>query len=347
MCIRDRYYALSQVYADDPGGPADDLKAQTAILADQAGWLADISLQDCYRRLGDDEKVKEVAMRGALRARRFGIAIALLGSLMVGLVILGVVLLAIFAFRRGLTPLRRRAQLPFLVPWTFIDVAEIIALVPFAMVIAGIAGGLLWHTPSDAAAWPLARPLLLTAQYSFAALVCLTVIFKRVRARSSWPSRSLGLRAPQPLRLIALGVATYGVFMALIFLAAVALRGLLGETIPLAATTEDLISRTRSIGEIITYFVLVCIIAPIVEEIIFRGYVYAGIRRLVGAPQAMLLGGLLFWAVHLNPDALLLITLIGITLSYVYERTRSLLPGMVAHGLHNAVVLAALVVHSI
>jgi len=95
------------------------------------------------------------------------------------------------------------------------------------------------------------------------------------------------------------------------------------------------------------YAVLVCIIAPIVEEIIFRGYVYAGIRRFLRPPQAMLLGGLIFWVVHFSPAALLVITLIGITLCYLSEHTRSLLPGMVAHGLHNAIVLAALVVHSI
>ncbi len=345
----DLYYALAQVYSDEPGAPADDLEAQEAVLAGQVGWLADITLRDYHERLGNPEQVEDIERRQAQRTRLFGLSLCVLGIALAALMLLGLTLLVISAMRYGfsLVPPRREPQLPFLVPWTFIDVAEIVALLPFALVVVGVSAASLWAQASAQWTWPLARPLLVTAQYLGVAALCLIVIFKRVRARSSAPSRSLGLRAARPLRLIGAGIAGYAVFIALISLLAVVLRGMLGEVLPLASSVEELIGSPHSTGELIIYAVLVCVIAPIVEEIIFRGYVYAGIRRFLRPPQAMLLGGLIFWVVHFNPTALLVITLIGIMLCYLYERTRSLLPGMVAHGLHNAIVLVALVVHSI
>ncbi len=157
---------------------------------------------------------------------------------------------------------------------------------------------------------------------------------------------SLGLRGRNAWRLIATGVVGYAVFLGGLALAAMALRGLLGDAIPLGQTADSLMGSVDSRGEAIIYFVLACVLAPIFEEIVFRGYVYAGLRRLANPRQAMLMGGLIFAAVHLNGEALVIITLIGIMLCYLYEHTRSLLPGMIAHGLHNALVLYVVILQS-
>ena len=340
----DRYYALSEIYAS--GDTPDDLAAQLEHLARRSNWLTDIALADGYQRVGDDAAAGVVAARQADRSRRFGASCAMLAVGAGTLVIAGLVVIVVIMIRRVTTLPQPRARLPFVVPWTLIDVTEIIAVLLFAMVSSGEISVILWtHWLKDVSG-PLGQPLLLTAQYVATAVVCLALVWRRVGARSRSPLRSLGLRTRNAWRLIATGVGGYAVFLASLVLAAMALRGLLGDALPLGQAGDSLMGSVGSRGEAIIYFVLACVLAPIFEEIVFRGYVYGGLRRIAPPREAMLMGGLIFASMHMNPDALVIITLIGITLCYLYEHTRSLVPGMIAHGLHNALVLWVVLLQS-
>ncbi|MGC9318748.1 MAG: CPBP family intramembrane glutamic endopeptidase, partial [Armatimonadota bacterium] len=137
-----------------------------------------------------------------------------------------------------------------------------------------------------------------------------------------------------------------GVFVTVMLLVALIASFLLGQSLPLAQTAEEVIGAARSPAEIAIFFVLVCIMAPVFEELIFRGYVYGGLRRVLSSRHAIIIGGALFAAVHLNAEAFAVIGLIGVLLCYLYERTRSLLPGMIAHGVHNGMVLAVVLLQS-
>ncbi len=340
----DRYYALSEVYAS--GDTPEGLAAQLEKLASRSGWLMDIALVDGYERVGDEASAAVAATRQALRSRRFGAGCAMLAMVAGALGAVGVFVIVWMVIRRGSSLPQPRASLPFVVPWTLIDVAEIVAVLLFAMVLGGEVSMALWtHWLKDVSG-PLGQPLLLTVQYVVVALLCLALVRRRVGAHSDAPLRSLGLRGKNAWRLIATGVGGYAVFLGGLVLAAMALRGLLGDAMPLGQTGDSLMGSVDSKGEAIIYFILACVLAPIFEEIVFRGYVYAGLRRLANARQAMLMGGLIFAAVHMNSEALVVITLIGIMLCYLYERTRSLVPGMIAHGMHNALVLWVVMLQS-
>ncbi len=336
------YRVLARVYSGEKDVPADELDAQCAVLAQQAGWLADLTLYDCYKRAGEEKKAGEVQAAASLRTHRFGISMLLLALALLGLLLLGLFLLVRSLLRWGLRLPGPQAQLPFVVPWTVIDVAEIIAVLTLGVVVAAI--GAAWVRTSVGG--ENAHPLLLAVQYCVVAAIALAFVLWRVGAHSSRPLRSVGLRAPHPLRLISFGIGGYAVLVSLAFLLALVMRSVVGDAVPLTSTAENLVESTHTTGDLIIFAVLVCVIAPIFEEIIFRGYVYAGLRRFLSPPRAMAVAGLLFAAVHLSPEALVVITLLGVALCYLYERTRSLLPGMIAHGLHNGIVLAALIVHS-
>jgi len=84
------------------------------------------------------------------------------------------------------------------------------------------------------------------------------------------------------------------------------------------------------------------VIAPIAEEIFFRGYVFTGARRTYGMIAAFVLSSLLFALAHLNAAAFIPIILIGLAFCYVYWKTGSLVPSMVAHMMNNAVALITL-----
>ncbi len=339
----DLYYALAQVYSEGP--PAHDLAAQLSRLDGQSDWLTDIALADGYRRLGEARKADAVTQRAATRSWRFGLGCALLALVVCALVLVGAVVLIALLLRWGLTLPQPRAPAPFLVPWTLVDVIEAVAVLVFCMVGAGEVGALLWREVLADSSGPLARAALLTAQYVLVALICLAVVMRRVRAKSRRPWQALGLRSGNTWRLLGMGLAGYATFLSVLVLAALALRALFKGGVVLQ-TGDRLIGLVESPAEAVVYFVLACVLAPVFEETIFRGYVYAGLRRFAPPRQAMLAGGLIFAGAHMNGEALVVITLIGVLLCYLYERTRSLLPGMIAHSLHNALVLAAVLLQS-
>ena len=59
----------------------------------------------------------------------------------------------------------------------------------------------------------------------------------------------------------------------------------------------------------------------------------------LGTTVAITLVALLFAVVHLNLPAILPILVMAVTLAFLYDRTQSIVPGIVAHGLNNAVAL--------
>jgi membrane protease YdiL (CAAX protease family) len=86
------------------------------------------------------------------------------------------------------------------------------------------------------------------------------------------------------------------------------------------------------------YFILFSIvIAPIAEEILFRGILYPVIKQ-AGFPRAALWGtAVLFAAIHFNLPIFLPLLALGLALALLYEATNNLLASITAHGLFNAV----------
>ncbi|HLH21998.1 MAG TPA: type II CAAX endopeptidase family protein [Chloroflexota bacterium] len=84
------------------------------------------------------------------------------------------------------------------------------------------------------------------------------------------------------------------------------------------------------------------VLAPVAEEIYFRGYVFRAYYEQKGPPQAYLFSAALFALVHLNLPAFLPIFAVGLFLAYVYRRTGSILPGMLAHAFNNTLAFAFL-----
>lgn len=83
-----------------------------------------------------------------------------------------------------------------------------------------------------------------------------------------------------------------------------------------------------------------CLLAPFVEELLFRGVGYSLLRPL-GAVPAILVVGLAFGAWHGLLVALLILVPFGWLLAYLRERTNSIVPGMIVHALFNGAAIAA------
>jgi len=87
--------------------------------------------------------------------------------------------------------------------------------------------------------------------------------------------------------------------------------------------------------------VVACVGAPLAEEVVFRGYIYAVVKRFTNIPFAVIFSGLLFGAVHGNLLALLPLTILGIVLALAYEYTGSLWAPIAIHFCFNAATVVA------
>lgn len=85
-------------------------------------------------------------------------------------------------------------------------------------------------------------------------------------------------------------------------------------------------------------FVAVGLLAPLVEEIVFRGAILrALLSQFSKAWVAILISAVLFAAIHANPAQMPHAFVVGLLLGWMYWRTSSILPGMVYHFVNNSV----------
>ena len=106
-------------------------------------------------------------------------------------------------------------------------------------------------------------------------------------------------------------------------------------------------------GLIVPTIIAACIVAPIVEETFFRGFVFRGLvsqsiplglsrtaRRLrVGFWPAALISGLLFATAHFEIGLVIPFTAIGVLFSWMFWRSGSLWPNILAHAGFNTISL--------
>lgn len=82
---------------------------------------------------------------------------------------------------------------------------------------------------------------------------------------------------------------------------------------------------------------LVAFVGPVVEELFFRGGILRVLLRTCRRPWvAIVVSGLVFGLIHMNPAQVVFASFAGILLGWLYWRTRSLIPCMVVHVLNNS-----------
>ena len=86
-----------------------------------------------------------------------------------------------------------------------------------------------------------------------------------------------------------------------------------------------------------TTFFTTVVLAPVFEELIFRGLLYGSLRARFGVRPAVLVSAAIFALAHgYGAAGFASVFLSGALWAWSYERTRSLLPGMAAHMANNA-----------
>ena len=172
--------------------------------------------------------------------------------------------------------------------------------------------------------------------YLIAVIATYAIIVRR--RRGSW--REIGFRAP-PLVPLLLTPALFFGQMILLAIANLIVQSIVGnfENPQIDALTDP---AGFSWLNFVSVFTVGAIIAPIVEEMLFRGLLYQWLRSHTGALGAILLSGAIFSMAHVIPVLLLPLFVIGVVLAAVFEWTRSLWITITLHFLQNAMAISLL-----
>ena len=94
-------------------------------------------------------------------------------------------------------------------------------------------------------------------------------------------------------------------------------------------------------GALPVQILLIAIAAPVSEEILFRGMVFGGLRNHMPRIAAALIAGVIFGALHAitGLSAVPPLVFFGFVLCLLYEKTGSIVPGILLHMLNNSVAL--------
>jgi membrane protease YdiL (CAAX protease family) len=106
------------------------------------------------------------------------------------------------------------------------------------------------------------------------------------------------------------------------------------------SVTQDLGLR-EGMATLVLGGILVVVVAPVAEELFFRGFFYRSLRSSLDVWSAAAITGVVFGLIHIDPTSVDTIQLVpvlgflGVVLCVVYERTGSLYPVIAMHSLNN------------
>ena len=78
------------------------------------------------------------------------------------------------------------------------------------------------------------------------------------------------------------------------------------------------------------------VVAPLTEELLFRGLILRGFLRNYSQAKAVFVTAILFAIIHLNPWQFIGALLLGVIFGWWFVQTRSLIPCLFGHAVFNA-----------
>ncbi len=218
-------------------------------------------------------------------------------------------------------------------PWTLFDVALAFAALLWvsggagALLIRAISGG--WNADASI---PLLPTILISALGSTASVVVALALGR--------PWRELGFRPASDWSLVtALGLAIAFLVLSMLWVNGLEAAGVdVGEQQIVTLLREQWGSSGMVVA--IVYGVG---LAPILEEVLFRGFALPPLVKALGPVPAIIIDALVFGLVHLDdPVAVPPLALLGGTLAWLRWRTGSLWPSFVLHFTNNLIAFLIL-----
>lgn len=225
------------------------------------------------------------------------------------------------------------------VPWRVRDAVLLLALGAGALVVSLVAAQGLYRLQGPPAAVPAQAPASLAAMaIDLFYLIILAGVWLLVVRRYGTTWASLGLRLPErstlaPMLVLFAGLAAGCVAVTAGMIWALDAIGLPARILPL--TTVPAITDPLFVVAVLGSVIL----TPVAEEVLFRGVLYQSLRKNMGVVLGIASSAILFAALHLQPEVVPELLVLGIMLAVAFERTRSLYPSMLMHATYNGVII--------
>lgn len=217
----------------------------------------------------------------------------------------------------------------FPVPWSWVDGLALVLVSIGAQIIAAGIVAAAGYSIED----PI--PLLVMTAASQVLTVGLAVWWLRRRRVLSW--RLLGPLRPT-LRHAAIGVGIGVSGYVIVTLTVLVASALFGEFAPPNQQVLDQ-SLTGPLATALGVLVAV-LLAPVVEEFIFRGVLFQTLRERIGLWPAIGISSMVFGLLHLlAPLYAIVLTILGFWLAGAFHRTGSIVVPIVGHAIFNAIAL--------
>jgi membrane protease YdiL (CAAX protease family) len=326
--------------------PPSPTEAMSDVQAQFEPWVGRIVMVRLAKANGDVAEAARLSREDRDLRRTFLKGLVAEAGVYAALLLLGFGAL-IFWFWRWMkrpspaVPVRRP---PLLKPWRAMDAIEVWAVLLVAIAAAqGIALVARGRNVGE-----LGLMALHVAGYAVTAALPLWIIARKTRGQTPGTATLVGI-APVRIGGLAGGVLAYAVFLASAVLA-VEMVSQLGAMFGLNVPLTMIVAQTgvgaqfRGPAAAAMYGVLAVLVAPVVEETIFRGFIYAGLRRTMPVMMAVGLSAIMFATAHVGVSGAAVggIAVLALGLAYTYERTRNLWICIGMHMIHNLLVFALL-----
>jgi membrane protease YdiL (CAAX protease family) len=106
---------------------------------------------------------------------------------------------------------------------------------------------------------------------------------------------------------------------------------------------KQVIEVVREPHELVLSLLLLSVLAPVVEELVFRGLLYGWIAGRWGGTAGLVVSSLAFALAHWEPAHVILVLPLGFLFGWLRRRTDSLLPSLFSHIVNNGFALLAAV----
>lgn len=90
-------------------------------------------------------------------------------------------------------------------------------------------------------------------------------------------------------------------------------------------------------------FIVAVVIAPIVEEVFFRGFVLQTLAKKISPFWGVVLTALIFASVHFEFQSIMPLLILSVVLNVLYIKTKSIWPGIVFHVMNNSIAFIIMI----
>lgn len=167
------------------------------------------------------------------------------------------------------------------------------------------------------------------------------VLYRHLRHCGLDPLEVLGLSFPLRFQDLVWGWVGYCMCMPLVGLSSFLTSALferLQWELKLQPMIEEL-SQVEGWLNWLSLFLLVGFIGPLLEEVVFRGFVFTWLRQKTGAAAGLILQALIFAVIHQHVASMLPLFGLSLLLGLMYVYTRRLMPCVWAHAFFNTLTL--------